>query len=104
MTHVEPVGDTNNEIVLAVDRDKAYAERDELVAFLTRLWPSHLAVDPDDLDWPVVCIHSPAGQLTWHVPVREIETIFNHLIVAPNDWDGHEAVEKYARLAKLPGG
>src|SRR5262245_18216190 len=46
------------------DRQQAYRERNELVAFLSRLYPSHLARHPESDDaWDpawrtIVCIHA----------------------------------------------
>lgn len=85
--------------------DTVYAERDRLVAFLSRLYPAHLAVATDaEPGWNyVVCIHTPAGQMAWHVPDSEIADLFGHLVALPNDWDGHTTDEKYRRLERLAG-
>lgn len=87
------------------ERDKAYRERDQLVAVLTKLWPSHLSLDPhsDDEDEfrYVVCVHTPMGQATWHIHESELP-LFEHLYEAPDHWDGHTTDEKYERLAKMP--
>jgi hypothetical protein len=89
-----------------VQRDQAYAERDALVCVISKLWPSHImAHPPEDKDWDpewmhIVCVHSPVGQLTWHIHNRELP-MFGHLAVRPNDWDGHTTAEKYYRLSML---
>jgi hypothetical protein len=94
------------------EKNRAYLERDKLVAFLARLYPAHLKRHPegDDgcgQDWMnVVCVHSPAGQLTWHVHDSEMK-IFDFLdqnsgLFADCEWDGHTTEEKYKRLANLP--
>jgi len=91
---------------LKAEKHGAYAERNRLVAALSKLWPSHMALHPaDDASWDdewrqIVCIHSPFGQLSWHIKDGE-EVQFTHLSVATNDWDGHTTDEKYARLARL---
>jgi hypothetical protein len=93
-------------------KDAAYRERNQLVSFLTRMYPSHLKRHPDeDKDWEdewrrIVCVHSPAGQLTWHIHDSELEQ-FSFLNRKPDPfalcvWDGHTTEEKYARLAQLP--
>lgn len=96
-------------LALALEqRDNAYKERNLLVAFLTRLYPSHLAMHQDtpgapawDPEWrTVVCVHSPVGQLSWHIHVREL-ALFGGLSFTDNDWDGHSTPEKYLRLATL---
>jgi hypothetical protein len=93
---------------LKAQKDSAYTERNALVVVLTKLWPSHLARHPDedttwDDDWrTIVCVHSPVGQLTWHIKDDEV-ALFAHLaIMEDQHWDGHTTVEKYVRLASLP--
>jgi hypothetical protein len=67
-----------NEVNEKEAKDQAYSERNQLVAFLSRLYPSHLKTHPaTDTDWEsdwrtIVCIHSPAGQLTWHIHDSEV--------------------------------
>jgi len=86
-------------------KDTAYAERDRLVAALSKCFPSHL-VQHQGADWEddwrnIVCIHLPTGHVTWHIHDSEVEW-FSHL---PTDglhhWDGHTTAEKYERLAAL---
>lgn len=84
---------------------QAYSERNALVCVLSKLWPSHLCEHPVDPKWDkewlwVVCIHSPVGQLSWHIHISELEN-FAHLKRKANDWDGHTTEEKYKRLAEL---
>lgn len=83
--------------------DDVYAERDHLVAFLSRLYPAHFSEATDAKPgWQfVVCIHTPAGQLAWHIPDHELGELFWHLSEAPNDWDGHSTELKYSRLMSL---
>lgn len=84
----------------------AYRERNQLVAFLSKLYPSHLAEHPiEDENWEkdwrtIICIHSPAGQLTWHIHDSEADLFF-HLGDGHNHWDGHTTEEKYKRLSFL---
>lgn len=83
----------------------AYTERNALVAALSRMYPSHLMKHGDDPQWDpewlwIVCIDSPAGQLSWHLHDAHLP-MFSHLVEQPNDWDGHTTEEKYARVAKL---
>jgi hypothetical protein len=87
-------------------KDAAYEERNRVVAALSKLWPSHLAQHPeDDLTWErdwmtIVCIHSPQGQLTWHVHDSQ-RFLFAHLSMGEGHWDGHTTEQKYQRLAAL---
>jgi hypothetical protein len=94
-------------------KDAAYRERDQLVAVLSKIWPSHLTTDPHtepDDEWHnIVCVHTPAGQATWHIHDSELP-LFTHLMeptVGPRrpecpGWDGHTTEQKYERLASLP--
>lgn len=91
---------------LARSKQSAYTERNQLVAFLSRLYKSHLCRHPDtDKEWEndwrwIVCIHSPAGQLTWHIHDSE-KRHFKHLALSAEHWDGHTTPQKYARLKKI---
>lgn len=84
-------------------KDGAYRERNQLVAFLSKLYPSHRARHPasdetweNDWRW-IICIHSPFGQLSWHIHDSDLP-MFEHLETNLNDWDGHSTEEKYRRL------
>jgi len=84
-------------------RERRYqAERDLLVAVLSRIWPSHIApAGQSKLVWSeVVCIHSPAGKLAWGLPIDRAHW-FAHLARTANDWDGHSAGERDRRLRAL---
>ena len=86
--------------------DLAYSERNELVAFVSKLYPSHLTTHPDEDEWEddwrwIVCVHSPAGQLSLHIHDSELSK-FDHLLNAANHWDGHTSEVKYSRLRQLP--
>jgi hypothetical protein len=84
-----------------------YRERDSLVAALSKNYEAHLARHEGD-DWEddwrnIVCIHLPAGQVTWHIHDSEL-LLFAHLADVPRlqHWDGHDTHEKYRRLNALP--
>ncbi len=91
---------------LEQQKDAAYAERDRLVAALSKVFPAHLARH-EGADWEdgwrnIVCIHLPAGQATWHIHDSEMSW-FGHLeTTAEPHWDGHGTEEKYRRLQALP--
>lgn len=95
-------------VELVADKDGAYRERDELVALLSKLYPSHLAEhEPDDRDWDpawqtIVCIHTPWGQASWHVKWDTEYALFEHLDQEHiySDWDGHSTEQKYDRLRR----
>jgi hypothetical protein len=81
------------------------AERDLLVAVMSRIWPSHLAQPEghrmDSLMSEIICIHSPVGQLAWGMPPDHAPW-FAHL---KHDrtcrWDRHNMGDRMARLRKL---
>lgn len=83
--------------------DKVYRERDRLVAFLSVKYPSHLskATDAEVGFNYTVCVHTPTGQMSWHIPDHEVDTLFAHLPLQETDWDGHTTDEKYRRLDAL---
>lgn len=92
--------------------DAVYAERDKLVAFLSKAFPSYL-YPPDDampgFNWCVMVL-TPRGQLSWHIRDDELPW-FDHLgrweganLDRLESWvryDGHTTEEKYARLLRL---
>jgi hypothetical protein len=81
------------------------AERDLLVAVLSRIFPSHLAQPEghrmDQLMSEIICIHSPVGQLAWGMPADHASW-FAHL---KHDrkcrWDRHNMGDRMARLRRL---
>lgn len=103
---------------LKKQKDNAYWERNQLVAVLSRLFPSYLTKHPEtdqnwDDDWRTIVVinipvitrdctgrkidYTETKQLTWHIHDSEV-TLFDHLIYQDNEWDGHNTEEKYRRL------
>lgn len=82
--------------------DAVYEERDRLVALISSLYPSYIAIDEDSEDGfkNVVYIETPEGQLSWHITDKEVP-LFSHLVVKDNNWDGHTTEEKYERIENL---
>lgn len=84
--------------------DAAYRERAHLVALLAALYPAHIGyTDPAAIDWLVVTIETPTGQMSWHIAERDRD-LFEHVRLVPavhNVWDGHTTEEKYRRLREL---
>ena len=96
-----------DDLKAAVDaKDNAYAERDRLVAALSKLFPASLERHPDEdesweNDWRwIVFIDLPTGQASWHYHDREAD-LFSDLPPYTKPWDGHSTPEKYRRLAAL---
>lgn len=94
-----------------LERNRAYAERNKLVAALSHQYPSSLGLHdqkPGDPPWDpewiyVVFIDTPEGQLSWHLHESDLDSgLFDHLLMDPEKkWDGHTTEEKYRRLAAL---
>lgn len=82
--------------------NKGYSERNMFIRFLSHVYPSHLAIPTDaDPGWSkIVCVHTPAGQMTWHIADDEL-VLFKHVGELENDWDEHTTDQKYARLEYL---
>lgn len=85
----------------------AYTERNRLVAFLTRLYPSWIGLlVASDSTWEnewrtIIYIATPAGQMSWHVHDDDLH-LFTHLSVdLDRKWDGHTTEQKYERLTAL---
>lgn len=93
-------------------RDKAYTERNRLLALLTTIFPSWGARDPfpswgardpkNSSPWDnVVFLKLPTGQVSWHVHDAQVLEDFSHVrISGPHiePWDGHTDDEKWARV------
>jgi hypothetical protein len=79
--------------------DVVYRERHHLIAHLAAAYPSVLVLnaDEDEPDWPVIYITLPTGQVSWHLPRRDMD-LFRHVPIGTAEWDGHDVEEKYARL------
>jgi len=88
---------------------KAYAQRDELLVALSKIWPAHLmptkptaltAGNDEDWLWSLH-LESPHGQLVYPLN-NDASALFGHLERLPeNTWDGHLAKERSKRLASL---
>lgn len=86
------------------DKDLAYFERDQLVLYLSKLFPSWLERHPDnDLNWEndwrnIVFIQFPEGLFSWHIADYELD-YFNHLSFKEgNSWGGETSEQKYDLL------
>lgn len=86
--------------------DDAYHERNQLVALLSRMYPSGIKrteIDGWDPEWHgCVYIDLPTGQASWHYHDRE-SYLFADLLGYAGEWDGHTTDEKYQRIEKLRG-
>jgi hypothetical protein len=88
-------------------KDLAYWERNQLVAHLSKIYPSWLQKHPvEETIWEegwrnIVFIEAPGGQCSWHIQESEM-CYFQHLTLREKDsWDGHSMEEKYKRLGNI---
>jgi hypothetical protein len=95
---------------LEAQKNEAYAERNRLVAFVSKLFPASLERHPEDDkywedDWRwIVFIDLPTGQVSWHIHDSELP-MFDHLQRQTGRiWDGHTNDQKYARMAEYKAG
>lgn len=84
------------------ERDKAYRERAQLVAFLAACYPSEMTQEHERDPWPIVYVLGPAGQMSWQIARADLR-LFDHVGWHGDEpmWDGHTTDEKYERLARL---
>jgi hypothetical protein len=86
------------------EKDQAYWERNQLVCYLSKLFPSWIEYHPEqDIKWEkdwqnIVFIKFPEGIFSWHIHISEIFD-FGHLrVFQGNSWDGTTTDEKYNKL------
>lgn len=85
-------------------KDLAYWERNQLVLYLTRIYPSWIEKHPsNDTKWEndwrnIIFINFPEGLFSWHIHDNEMK-YFDHLTFREGDsWDGKTTKEKYEAL------
>lgn len=92
---------------LKQQKDVAYAERDRLVAALSKVFPASLERHPEedrtwDNDWRwIVFIELPTGQATWHIHDSELDWFAHLPRLTGEKWDGHSTEQKYVRLSDI---
>lgn len=92
------------------ERDGAYRERAQLLAWVAGMYRSYIypAPDVEDEGWSILMIHTMMGQLTWHIAPGDLE-LFPHIPRVTADhsqaqWDGHTTEEKYNRIQQIVAG
>lgn len=83
--------------------DEVYWQRNRLIAMLARIFPSKLFMPPpEDGDdaWPCVFIQLPTGQISFHIPEKELVQFMGIPKTGENPWDGHSDEEKWRRCLK----
>lgn len=96
---------------LTAERDGAYRERAQLLAWLAALNPAVRTPATDittEPGWQILYINpTTGGQMSWHISPRDVE-LFEHVEYTPAGagderamWDGHTTPVKYERIASL---
>lgn len=81
-----------------------YSERAQLVALLASHYPSYAGSDPEEPEFPVVYLETPAGQLAWHIAPEDWRYFAGWLDTNESaKWDGHSTEQKYERIRSLIG-
>lgn len=85
-------------------KDAAYLERNQLVAALSKCFPSGVGrteIPGWSPDWHnCVYVDLPTGQVSWHFHDSHGH-LFNHLFAYGGKWDGHSTEEKYERVNNM---
>ncbi|MFI8300027.1 hypothetical protein ACIGCZ_29285 [Streptomyces nigra] len=91
---------------LTKERDGAYRERAQLLAWLAALHPSTAVItqspDVDEDGWQLLYLVAGGWQMSWHVHPRDSD-LFKHVTVVDvtdprAQWDGHGTEQKYERM------
>lgn len=91
---------------LTKERDGAYRERAQLLAWLAALHPSTAVItaspDVDEDGWQLLYLVAGGWQMSWHVHPRDAD-LFKHVTVVDvtdprAQWDGHGTEQKYERI------
>jgi hypothetical protein len=91
---------------IILEKDKAYWERNQLIAYLSKIFDSWTEKHPSqDVEWEsewrnIIFISFPEGLFSWHIHDSEM-IYFSHLKVKEgNSWDGSSTEEKYKSLER----
>ncbi|MEH0428809.1 hypothetical protein QBB34_21240 [Streptomyces stelliscabiei] len=88
------------------ERDGAYRERAQLLAWLAALHPTATVItaspDVDEDGWQLLYLVAGGWQMSWHIHPRDAE-LFRHVTVVDvtdvrAQWDGHGTEQKYERI------
>lgn len=85
--------------------NEAYRDRARVLAPLAALFPSKLAANATDPDWPVLYLSTPNGQISWHIAQADLDLLqhvtFDRETDALSIWDGHDTETRDQRLSLL---
>jgi len=88
------------------ERDGAYRERAQLLAWLAALHPSSAVItaspDVNEDGWQLLYLVAGGWQMSWHIHPDDAE-LFRHVTVVDvtdprAQWDGHGSEQKYERM------
>ena len=91
---------------LTKERDGAYRERAQLLAWITALHPATTVItaspDVDEDGWQLLYLVAGGWQMSWHIHPRDAD-LFKHVTVVDvtdprAQWDGHGTAQKYERM------
>ncbi|MGW3847150.1 hypothetical protein [Streptomyces fagopyri] len=88
------------------ERDGAYEERAQLLAWLAALHPSTTVItqspDVDEDGWQLLYLVAGGWQMSWHIHPRDAQYFRHVTVVDVTDvraqWDGHGTAQKYERI------
>ncbi|WMT49366.1 MAG: hypothetical protein RE472_09950 [Thermoplasmatales archaeon] len=80
--------------------DEAYLDRNLCVQVIARMARQlgYNAGIRENIDWPILYIDLPTGQVSWHVPKEDVVRKFPVYI---KEWDGHDVEIKRMRLIEF---
>ncbi|MEM3906916.1 MAG: hypothetical protein QXZ17_08655 [Nitrososphaerota archaeon] len=80
--------------------DEAYLDRNLCVQVMARMARQlgYNAGIRENIDWPILYIDLPTGQVSWHVPKEDVVRKFPVYI---KEWDGHDVECKRKRLVEF---
>lgn len=102
---VEDVADVREAMLRAEqERDGAYRERAQLVAWLAAMHEAVIAPAPDvdEPGWQIVYLYAGGWQMSWHIHPDDAH-LFLRVEQVPAEhpraqWDGHSTEQKYNRI------
>ncbi|MGW0869916.1 hypothetical protein ACWD3Z_05420 [Streptomyces sp. NPDC002740] len=88
------------------ERDGAYEERAQLLAWLAALHPATAVItqspDVEEQGWQLLYLVAGGWQMSWHIHPRDAQYFTHVTVVDVTDvraqWDGHGTVQKYERI------
>ena len=78
--------------------DEAYLDRNLAVQVMAKMAQElhyRVGVKDEKTDWPILYVDLPTGQVSWHIPKKEL---MGDLPIYEGKWDGHDLGTKRNRL------